>query len=139
MAKQFSAGIHIAVKRGRKFLVLKRSNNDEDDPGYWDIPGGSLKLGEMPLQAAKRELTEEIGFNNVCFDVRPLFHTASWWGEKWSVEMYIGAQFQGGFVWLSSEHADYRWVTKKELFALQPKDVHVKALCQVLRAGQRRS
>ncbi len=43
MAKRFGAGIHIAVKRGEKYLVLKRSADDEDDPEYWDMPGGKLE------------------------------------------------------------------------------------------------
>lgn len=133
MPKRFSAGIHIALKQGGKFLVLRRSNNDEDDPGFWDLPGGSLLLGETPLQAAKRELKEEIGFNRVRFAVKPLYHDASWWGEKWSVELYIEARYIRGTVRLSKEHDGYRWVTKRELFALPQKDLHLQALCRALR------
>ncbi|MGW1811550.1 NUDIX domain-containing protein [Streptomyces sp. NPDC002078] len=28
---------------------------------YWDIPGGYVEVGESPLQAAVREVTEELG------------------------------------------------------------------------------
>lgn len=132
MPKQFGAGIHIAVKKGGKFLVLQRSQHDEDDPGFWDLPGGSMKLGETPLQAAKRELREETGLR-VRFDKQPLAHNASWWGSRWSVELYIGATSSTTKVRLSREHSGHRWVTKKELFALPKKDVHLRALCSALR------
>ncbi|MEU9732623.1 NUDIX hydrolase [Streptomyces sp. NPDC048002] len=30
---------------------------------YWDIPGGYVEVGESPLQAAVREVEEELGIN----------------------------------------------------------------------------
>ncbi|WP_435863016.1 NUDIX domain-containing protein [Streptomyces massasporeus] len=31
---------------------------------YWDIPGGYVETGESPLQAASREVREEIGITS---------------------------------------------------------------------------
>ncbi len=43
--------------------------------GYWDIPGGTLESGELPLEGLKREVKEEtnidIGEASLCF------HTAN--------------------------------------------------------------
>src|SRR5205085_1161165 len=36
----------------------------------WEIPGGRVDDGEMPMQAAQRECLEETGF--FCTDLRPL-------------------------------------------------------------------
>lgn len=38
-------------------LLIERANN----PGYWQSVTGSLEVGELPLQAAIRELAEETG------------------------------------------------------------------------------
>lgn len=29
--------------------------------GYWEIPGGGMELGEYPMEAARREVKEELG------------------------------------------------------------------------------
>jgi len=59
--KTFGAGIHVLVQKGNKYLILKRSADDEDDPGCWDLPGGGIDFGEQPTEAAIRESEEETG------------------------------------------------------------------------------
>ncbi len=46
-----------------KVLLIRRKN----DPfaGCWAFPGGFLDVGETPLEAARRELTEETGLEKV--------------------------------------------------------------------------
>jgi 8-oxo-dGTP diphosphatase len=43
--------------------VEKRSDNDEADPGFIEIPGGHLNRGETVKDALRRELKEELGIN----------------------------------------------------------------------------
>jgi len=40
-------------------LMHKRSDNCRDEQGRWDCGGGSLKVGEDPIDAVKREIKEE--------------------------------------------------------------------------------
>ena len=49
----------IVVKRGAKFLLIKRANN----PGknLWQFPGGHVDKGETIYQCAQREAIEEAG------------------------------------------------------------------------------
>lgn len=42
-----------------QLLLLRRSSQDEFEPGKWSLPGGKLEEGESPLMAAQRELYEE--------------------------------------------------------------------------------
>jgi putative (di)nucleoside polyphosphate hydrolase len=48
------AGIAVVDDRGRVLTFERR-----DVPGAWQLPQGGIELGEEPLQAARRELSEE--------------------------------------------------------------------------------
>src|SRR5712692_760874 len=50
----------ILTKNG-KFLVEKRRDNDEADPGYVEIPGGHVREEESLENALRREMKEELG------------------------------------------------------------------------------
>jgi len=52
----------VAVFNGSwETLLLKRAEGKRYQ-GKWEIPGGSLRFGESPREAAVRELREETGF-----------------------------------------------------------------------------
>ena len=56
------AGILI---EGRMFLVEKRRDDDEADPGFVEIPGGHVDAGETLEDALRREMREELGIEVV--------------------------------------------------------------------------
>ena len=43
-----------------QILVAKRRNN-QFMPGYWELPGGKIEIGENKKDSLKRELFEELG------------------------------------------------------------------------------
>jgi 8-oxo-dGTP pyrophosphatase MutT (NUDIX family) len=46
-----------------EYLVYLRDNNPSIPfPNHWDLIGGHVEKGEMPLEALKREVMEEIEF-----------------------------------------------------------------------------
>ena len=51
---------HALVVTQRQVLLLRRSAGRYLG-GFWDIPGGSVEIGETPSQAAVRECFEECG------------------------------------------------------------------------------
>ncbi|MGH7710484.1 MAG: NUDIX domain-containing protein [Gemmatimonadaceae bacterium] len=65
MAKKASAGILLYRYRGQPELFLVHPGGPywaKKDVGAWTIPKGEYTEGEEPLAAAKREFTEETGF-----------------------------------------------------------------------------
>ena len=54
--------VAIILQREDKVYLSKRVGT-ETFPDYWQVPGGKVEEGESTLDAAKRELKEETGFN----------------------------------------------------------------------------
>ncbi|MFH0829952.1 MAG: NUDIX domain-containing protein [Candidatus Aenigmatarchaeota archaeon] len=49
------------IRKGDRYLVLKRSRWNEAYSGQWQFPEGGVKFGESPEKALARELKEETG------------------------------------------------------------------------------
>jgi 8-oxo-dGTP pyrophosphatase MutT (NUDIX family) len=56
--ENLAAGI---LMKGREFLVEKRRDDEEADPGYVEIPGGHVEKDETLEDALRREMMEELG------------------------------------------------------------------------------
>ena len=56
-------GRMIGVAGGASFLLCRRSIGMRRHAGQWALPGGRLDPGEAPIDAALRELEEELGLS----------------------------------------------------------------------------
>ena len=56
-------GRMVGVAGGASFLLCRRSIGMRRHAGQWALPGGRLELGESPIDAALRELEEELGLS----------------------------------------------------------------------------
>ena len=66
-----SINIVILDNDGKKILLQKRSSHKNFYPNMWDIAvGGHITSGETALEAAKRELYEELGIK--CEDMKQI-------------------------------------------------------------------
>ena len=106
------------LKDDNELLIVKRSENDDLYPGAWEFPGGHLENGETLKDGLKRELFEEIGFNT---DFEPIItHYYDEIKEKnnelihdLEIDFIINVKKEDVNVVLSSEHCDFKWVTKE--------------------------
>ncbi len=56
--ENLAAGI---LMKGKEFLVEKRRDDEDADPGYVEIPGGHVEKDETLEDALRREMKEELG------------------------------------------------------------------------------
>jgi 8-oxo-dGTP pyrophosphatase MutT (NUDIX family) len=62
-------GQMVGVAGGAAFLLCRRPSRMRRHAGQWALPGGRLDAGETPLDAALRELEEELGLRRGPDDV----------------------------------------------------------------------
>jgi 8-oxo-dGTP pyrophosphatase MutT (NUDIX family) len=124
--------VMVFVRRGDEWLVLRRS---PVQGGYWHAVAGGVEAGETDVEAAARELEEEVGLVASPLDLGKRF---SYVPESWEPRARVG---RGPFAvacfvvdapvgWeprLDWEHDEYRWCTKADgaalLFWPQPRRV----------------
>lgn len=114
-----SAGVAV-VRRAEghwRFLLLRAFQ-------HWDFPKGQVERDEQPLEAARREVTEETGITELRFHWgHGYFETGPYaqgkmaryyLAETTQVEVKLGISPQLG----RAEHHEYRWVGREEAFRL---------------------
>jgi 8-oxo-dGTP diphosphatase len=98
--------------------------------GYLDFPGGRIDESEKELaleEALRREVAEELG-NNLDFKIGKIaFVCKRYYNFKnqnfYVIAIYYEAQYIGGEIQLSDEHATYEWSEPKQLLATKYKFV----------------
>lgn len=106
-----------------KVLATQRSEK-MDLSGKWEFPGGKIEPYESPEECLKREIKEELSLEIEIFEsLSPVLHHYS---EKTIRLIPFAARWKAGQIHLS-EHAQYAWVEKKDLFSLNwaPADIPI--------------
>lgn len=100
------------------FLVLRRTNNHNHNPGKYELPGGKIDPGESIEQGLKRELNEEANIEIHINSDRMFFMNERIItdGNKYigSVIKLYGSYLpidQPPTINLSNEHDDFRWIS----------------------------
>lgn len=111
--QQVCTGGLVLNKKG-ELLLVKRADNDEFMPGYWEIPGGGTDYGENTKEALAREIAEECGLT---VGVGYPLHMQSYYMNFDDKNIHrIQITFRCDLlddtqeVQLSTEHTEYKWV-----------------------------
>jgi putative (di)nucleoside polyphosphate hydrolase len=118
----------ILVNDAGRVLVAKRIDMPSD---AWQMPQGGMDPGETPLEAAKREMFEEIGTDKAEFvaesagwyhyDLPPDLVGVIWGGryrgqeQKWFVARFTGADADVNIATEKPEFLDWKWAEPAEV------------------------
>lgn len=110
-------GAVILDDRGR--VLLCQRPEEKRHGGRWEFPGGKILRGESMLQAARREIGEELGVEVVGVKGQPVPVQDP--GSEWVVE-FVETVIQGEPS--ADEHLDVVWVPMDEVgdYDLAPAD-----------------
>ena len=121
MTKVLSSGV-VPLRRTRagwRMLVLRAYKN-------WDFPKGVVEPGEEPIDAAKREATEETGLTDLDFAFGDSYReTVPYAGGK-VARYYLGVTREETVILPIShelgrpEHHEWRWVSTHDAEDLLP-------------------
>jgi len=106
----FTTGV--VLDRG-KLLILKRKEDDDTYPGFWDCVGGHFEKGESAEGCMLREAMEESGQNMKILQVGPLIEYLDDYGRAVAVPFILKPDPKKSIV--LSEHSDYKWVSLSEV------------------------
>lgn len=125
-----SVDVAVAVaydSSSESFLVLKRSESMDLNPGKWNFPSGKIE-DESPKEVVLRELEEETGLIGEIVKKAESF-TAESSGKSFNVNPFL-VLVNGEFE-LNKEHSDFRWIKASnlsELDAVDDLEKNLKAL-----------
>lgn len=115
MKQQQVATSGLVLRQDKKFLLVRRSAEEDFMPGVWELPGGGAEYGESPEQALERELKEECGLDVIMHN--PLTVGQYYMGDVHRTEITFVCTLkdQNQKVQLSPEHDTFVWVPVEEL------------------------
>ena len=111
--------VHGLMKTDEKFLLIKRTEIEKGKPnvypGYWDIPGGMVEEGELPVDALIRESKEEV---NLDIKVGKIIHEDSNYDSEKNIVftrlVYLCNIINNSIINIKlqeDEHSEYRLIT----------------------------
>lgn len=107
-----------AIKCNNEYLMVKRSLDDEDCAGFWEMPSGKLEFGETVEQGLQREIFEEVGIDINPFQKQIIciseYSSEKPEGTKYSVQLnyVIEVPTKDLPIKLSEEHTAYVRATR---------------------------
>lgn len=104
----------VLMRPDGQVLLLRRSADDDINPGEWDFPGGGVDEGEEIAQGTAREIAEEAGLDVKPSSLTLVYGDAGIDRGKNKVWLYYLGHTDTDDVTLSHEHDKYIWLDLAE-------------------------
>ncbi len=102
----------------KKRILLVRQYRLPAEKYLWELPAGKLDAGEKPLQAAKRELVEETGYQARNWKKLVSFYPSPGYvAERMTIFLATGLT-AGTATPMEDERIETRWFKRKEIAAM---------------------
>jgi 8-oxo-dGTP diphosphatase len=120
--------VAIAVLRREGRILVRRRREGEHLAGLWEFPGGKIRRGESALDAARREVCEEMGIEAIGLEEWAC--VAHHYDDR-SVSLHV---FEGSCSGEPepADGASFAWVTPEELAELPIPDANRALVAQLL-------
>lgn len=111
--------VSILVKNvAGNILMIRRANNEDYMPGYYEMPGGRVTAGESLEVAIRRKIKTDLG-TEIISPIEYLTSLAHTDSKGPYVRVVFTCQLSGTEVKLSSAYDDSLWVTPSEALHLK--------------------
>jgi len=103
------------LKHDGKVLLLRRSETRRYHPGKWSYIGGNIEIGETPIEACYREITEESGISRESVISLNLLYILirQTGGELRQNYIYFGESLHDNVI--DTDEGQLSWVNENEL------------------------
>lgn len=109
----------IVLNSKNQLLVTKRAKCNDYMPLKWDIPGGTVEVGETVEEALVRELQEETNIHVIPNKPVYIYTNLSQLPQRQTEQIVFTCSYIEGEITLNPrEHQEYRWINYEELDAL---------------------
>lgn len=125
---EYKLSVHVWILNSKgELLIQKRNENLKRNPGKWAFTGGAVDSGETSLQAALREIQEELGIeiNDDKIEFLLSFKRERGFVDVWLIKEDINIE---DVKLQETEVSQAKWVTIKELEELMKTEQFVKSL-----------
>jgi ADP-ribose pyrophosphatase len=99
----------------KKRILLVRQYRLPADKYLWELPAGKVDAGEKPLQAAKRELIEETGYQAKKWEKLASFFVSPGYVEERMTIFRATDLTAGDATPMDDERIETRWFKRKEI------------------------
>lgn len=110
----------LVINKDNKILVTRRSSANDYMPFYWDIPGGTVEIGETVEEALVRELKEETKIDIVPKKPVYVYSNLSQVPNRQTAQIVYTCEYRDGEITLNpEEHDKYDWLDYSEIKKLK--------------------